>query len=232
MKISNFHLAIGIPLSFPWVPASFFHSFIMMDRPSFTYLHADNGGASALRNNLVQKAFEVRATHLLMCDVDQVYHPNTVTSLLSRKLPVVGALVHRRYPPFDSLMLKLQEIDENTNGYTSIDEWEPGSLVEVDAMGGGCTMFEMEVFKKLPYPWYRDDKPVPEGAPPIGEDIALFQDLKDLGYKLYVDTAVPAGHLTTLIVNTATNRLYRAMKTVAARKSLEIDNNVTIQGGN
>ena len=217
-SISNFHLSIGIPLSFPWVPASFFHSFIHMDRPTFTYLHADNGGASALRNNLVEKAFDIGATHLLMCDVDQVYHPQTVTSLLSRNLPVVGALVHRRYPPFDSLMLKLVEIDEFTNGYESIDEWTPGELVEVDAMGGGCTMFEMEVFKKLPYPWYRDNKPVPAGSPPIGEDIALCQDLKDLGYRLYVDTAVPAGHLATMIVSTATHKLYRACKSAQAAK--------------
>jgi hypothetical protein len=219
MRISNQNLAIGIPLSFPWVPASFFHSFIHMDRPSFTYLHADNGGAAALRNDLVKKAFEVGATHLMMCDTDQVYHPKTVTSLLSHKLPVVAALVHRRYPPFDSLMLKKVETNDEYDRYDSIDDWEEGELVEVDATGGGCTMFDMSVFKKLPYPWYRDDK-APAGAPPIGEDIALFQDLKAIGYRIFVDTSVPAGHLTTLIVNTATNKLYRAMKTAEQKRAV------------
>ena len=225
MKISNFHLAIGIPLSFPFVHASFFHSFIMMDRPSFTYLHADNGGASALRNNLVEKALEVGASHLCMMDTDQVYHPNTITSLLSHKLPVVGALVHRKYAPFDSLMLKLVEVDDKYNAYESIDEWEDGALIEVDAMGGGCTMFNMEVFRNLPYPWYRDDT-APPGSPPIGEDIALCQSLKKAGYKLYVDTSVPAGHLATLVVNTATNRLYRSIDNKKAiYQALKIDDN-------
>lgn len=223
-SISNFSLAIGIPLSFPFVHASFFHSFIMMDRPSFTYLHADNGGASALRNNLVEKALDVGATHLLQLDTDQVYHPNTVTSLLSHKLPVVGALVHRKYAPFDSLMLRLVE-GEKYNIYESIDEWEDGSLQEVDAMGGGCTLFDMQVFRDLPYPWYRDDT-APPGSPPIGEDIALCQALKAKGYKLYVDTSVPAGHLATLVVNTATNRLYRAIDNKKAiNQALKIDDN-------
>jgi len=56
MKISNFKLGIGIPLTFPFVPSGFFYSFAMMERPDFTFLHDDNGPVDALRNNLVEKA--------------------------------------------------------------------------------------------------------------------------------------------------------------------------------
>ena len=158
-------------------------------------------------------------THLIMMDVDQVYHPQTITRLLSHRLPVVGALVHRRYPPFDSLMLRKIKIDENTDGYESIDEWTDGALVEVDATGGGCLMFDMEVFRKLPRPWFRDDR-TPEGTPPVGEDIGFCQDLKAAGYRIFVDTSIPAGHLATLIVNTTTNRLWRAMKSQQQKDAL------------
>lgn len=218
MRITNERLAIGIPLSFPFIPSSFFYSFALMEKPSHVFIHADNGPIHALRNNLVERAFAEGATHLIMMDTDQVYHPLTLTRLLSHRLPVVGALVHRRYPPFDSLMLKAVEIDERFNGYESIDEWEDGALVEVDATGGGCLMFDMQVFRKMPRPWFRDDK-APEGAPPIGEDIGLCQDLKAAGYRIFVDTSVPAGHLAHMIVNTATNRLYRAMKNKQAAKA-------------
>ena len=217
MKISNLHLAIGIPLSFPWVPSSFFHSFVQMDRPTFTYIHAENGPIHELRNNLVTEALRIGATHLIMMDVDQVYHPQTITRLLSHRLPIVGALVHRRYPPFDSLMLKTVEIDERRNGYVSIDEWKDGELMEVDATGGGCLLFNMEVFRKMPRPWFRAEKN-PDGTP-IGEDIGLCQDLKAAGYRIFVDTSVPAGHLATMIISTATNRLYRAMKNKQAAKA-------------
>ena len=221
MRISNQSLAIGIPLSFPFIPSSFFYSFALMEKPEHLFIHADNGPIHELRNNLVRDSLKLGASHIIMMDTDQVYHPNTIPRLLSHRLPVVGALVHRRYPPFDSLMLKEKQIDGQYNGYDSIDEWEDGALVEVDATGGGCLLFEMSVFKKLSYPWFRCDK-APEGAPPIGEDIGLCQDLKAAGYKIFVDTSVPAGHLTTMIVNTATNRLYRAMKTDQQKQAARV----------
>jgi hypothetical protein len=268
MKISNLNLCIGVPLSFPWVPSSFFHSFIQMERPDFTYLYADNGHIDDLRNNIVEKAKRVNATHLIMMDVDQVYHRETITRLLSRKLPVVGALVHRRYVPFDSLMLKMVEIDEHINGYQSIDDWEDGTLVNVDATGGGCLMFDMQVFYELDRIWQKEvddfnalcpsagelsllseptrkyllglqqgynaphkpgeyfkSRKNPDGSV-VGEDIAFCQFIKEAGYDIFVDTSVPAGHLTTMIVNTATNRLYRAMKSKAAgSQALKIDDN-------
>jgi hypothetical protein len=217
-SISNFSLAIGIPLSFPWVPSSFFHSFIQMQKPCFTYVYSDSTGPiHEHRNNIVDKALSVGSTHLLMCDVDQVYHPETITRLLSRQLPIVGALVHRRYPPFDSLMLQKVEIDERRNGYVPIDEWKEGELVEVDATGGGCLMFEMSVFRKMPRPWFKEQRN-PDGSV-LGEDIGFCQELKAAGYRIFVDTSVPAGHLATMVVNTATNRLYRACKDRQAAKA-------------
>jgi hypothetical protein len=210
MKISNQHLAIGVPCDFPFIPSSFFYSFVQMEKPAFTFIHADGGHIADMRNDLVDKALEIGATHMLMMDVDQVYHPQTVTRLLSHRLPVVGALVHRRHVPFDSLMLKTVEIDEQHNAYVSVDEWEEGELIEVDATGGGCLMFNMNVFRKLPRPWFKASKN-PDGSV-LGEDIYLCQELKKAGYRIFVDTSVPAGHLTTMVVNTATNRLYRACK--------------------
>lgn len=212
MKCSNVNLAIGVPLTFPLVPSAFFQSFIEMEKPDFIFIREDSTGhIHDLRNNIVDKALDVRATHLLMCDVDQVYHPKTITTLLSRNLPIVSALVHRRYPPFDSLMMKLTELDDKRNIYESIDEWEDGELVEVDATGCGCIMYQMDVFRKMEGPWFKH-RQNPDGSI-IGEDFGFCQDLKAAGYRIFVDTSVPAGHLTTMIVNTATNKLYRAMKT-------------------
>jgi hypothetical protein len=83
-------------------------------------------------------------------------------------------------------------------------------------------MIDMEVFDKIPKPWFMDDK-APEGLPPIGEDIAFCQIAKEYGYKIFVDTSIPAGHLTTMVVNTATNRLYNACKTAQSKKAIEVD---------
>ena len=216
MNVSNLRLAIGIPLTFPWVPSSFFHSFIQMEKPDFTYIYEDSTGPiHALRNSIVEKALQAGATKLLMCDIDQVYHPKTVTKLLAHRLPIVGALVHRRYMPFDSLMMKIVPINEMTDGLKSIDEWEEDELVEVDATGTGCIMYDMDVFRKMPKPWYKSVRGT-------GEDFGFCQDLKKAGYKIFVDTSVPAGHLATMVINTATSRLYRSMKTAQQKKAADV----------
>jgi hypothetical protein len=215
MKISNQKLAIGVPCSFPHIPSSFFYSFVHMEKPEFIFIHADNGPVDVLRNDIVRTAIEQEATHLLMLDVDQVYHPKTITTLLSRRLPIVGAAVCRRYPPFDPIILRLTD-----NGYESTDEWNDNGLVECDATGSGCLMFEMSIFKRLPDPWFRFQKN-PDNGMTIGEDIGICQDLKALGYKIFVDTSVPAGHLTTMIINRNTHLLYRSMKEKQNKQALE-----------
>jgi hypothetical protein len=150
-----------------------------------------------------------------MMDTDMIYHPKTITKLLSHRLPIVGALCFRRYPPFDSIMLR-----GDVKGYLSVDEWENDELVEVDATGAGCMMWDMDVFRKMPFPWFKFRRDPDNGAG-IGEDIGFCQDLKAAGYKIFVDTSVPADHLTSIAINEKTNRLWRTMKTIEQQKALE-----------
>lgn len=226
LKVSNFSLGIGIPCSFPHIPSSFFYSFVLMDKPSFTFIHADNGPIDTLRNDIVEKALSMGITHLLMCDVDQIYPVDTISKLLSHKLPIVGAKVHRRYPPFDPIMMRVVD----NISYEPIDEYESGSLVEVDATGTGCIMYDTSIFRKLPYPWFKFQKN-PENGMVIGEDIGLCQDLKEAGYRIYVDTSVEVGHLATMVINAATHNLYRAVKSAqAAKQALRVDASTPYEG--
>ena len=206
MNISNFHLAIGIPLSFPMVPSGFFYSFAHMEKPKeYTLIHADNGPIDTLRNDLVDAAFQVGATHLIMLDTDQIYPPGTIPRLISHRLPIVGCVVHRRYPPFDPILLKGKLGD-----YDSMDDWTEGDLVEVDATGTGCLMFDMQVFRDMPRPWFRFRHL--ESGEGIGEDIGFCSDLREAGHRIFVDTSIQCGHLTTLCVDKNTYALYKSVK--------------------
>ena len=198
-------------MNFPMIPSGFFDSFIAMEKPDFIYLRSSRSSIENMRNELVIEAIANRCTHIIMMDSDQIYDVKTITRLLSHKLPVVGCLVYRRYPPFDPLMLK-----GTTSRYQTISEWEPNSLVEVDASGTGCILFEMDVFRVMPYPWFRF-RQGPYGAP-IGEDFGFCADLKEKGYKIYVDTSIPAGHLTQMVVNEGTWKLYSRMKEVESNQ--------------
>lgn len=205
MRISNFSLGIGIPLSFQMIPSAFFDSFISMEKPPFVYHRTSNGPIDEMRNNIVRGAIQAGNTHLIMMDVDQCYHTQTITKLLAHKLPVVGALVYRRYPPFDPLMLKGTMLK-----YQTIMEWEPESLVEVEATGTGCLLFDMQVFHKMPAPWFRARRE-PKTGQPIGEDIGFCADLRAAGYRIFVDTSIPAGHLSQIQITEGMWKLYRKM---------------------
>jgi hypothetical protein len=148
-------------------------------------------------------------------DTDQIYPVNTIPRLLSHRLPIVGCMVHRRYPPFDPIMLK-----GKPGEYYGADDWKPGDLVEVDATGAGCLMFDMKVFRAMPRPWFKFRR-LEETSEGIGEDIGFCCDLKAAGYKIYVDTALECGHLTTLCVNRQTHQLYKSMKIKQHKDALE-----------
>mgnify|MGYP001274285429 FL=1 len=207
-SVTNRKLAIGLPLSFPMVHAGFLDSMMTLERPDFIYLRANNGPVDGLRNKLVLDAMTHGCSHLIMMDCDQTYPPDTIPRLLAHNLPVVGCLIFRRYPPFDPLMLR-----GPVGKYRTIEEWEPGSLVEVDATGTGCLMFDMRLFYDLPQPWFKfRPSPDPESSSMMGEDIGFCYDIKQAGYKIFVDTAVQCGHLSTMEVQEGTWRFYGNLK--------------------
>jgi hypothetical protein len=96
------------------------------------------------------------------------------------------------------------------NEYELIEDFEDGDLVEVDATGTGCLMFDTRVFREMPGPWFRFR--LTDDGRPIGEDFGFCSDLRAMGHKIYVDTSVKCGHLSTMEVNAGTYDLYRAMK--------------------
>jgi hypothetical protein len=200
----EFQLGIGIPCSFPMVPLEFFKNILCLDKPPFQLYMATYGHLDVMRNDIVNAALQDGCSHLLMIDADMTLHPKTIRNLIAHNLPIVGALCFRRWPPFDPLMIKA-----DNPGCHIIEEWEPGSLVEVDATGTGCLMIKMEVFSKLESPWFRFEKN-PETGNTRGEDIVFCTDARNAGYRIFVDTSVPAGHLTTMEVDESFYRLYKA----------------------
>jgi hypothetical protein len=189
-----------------------------MERPDFLYLRPRMPCApkiDAIRNSLAMQALEADCTHLLMMDTDQKYPVDTVTRLLEHVRnghEIVGAKVHRRYPPFDPLLLKRDP--ERQHGYNAIpaSEWNVngGGLIEVDATGTGCILIATEVFDVLEYPWFQEREKILDGnkSITIGEDIGFCETAKDAGYRIVVDTTIKIGHIADLMVTEETHFLY------------------------
>lgn len=212
MDIANIMLGVGIPNNWTHVPSVFFDSYAMLSKPpQYIYLRSAAGNISAMRNILVHNALMSGCSHLIMMDADMLYHPQTLIKLLSRQLDVVGALCWRRYPPFDPLLYK------GKLGYYEELQWpdvKDQELVEVDATGTGCLMFNTEVFKNISPPWFVDDAPNPneDDGGVVGEDIGFCSKLRNAGYQIFVDLTVPTEHLSTFRVNEKSHLLYRKIK--------------------
>lgn len=188
MKISNLKLGIGIPLSFHMVPAVFFDSFIAMEKPDYTYFRTNTGPIEEMRNSLVREALDAGCSHLAMLDTDQLYPPDTLMRLLAHKRPMVGARVRRRYPPFDNLMFR-----GSVGAYQPVTDWTAGDLVEVDATGTGCVVFETALFRRIRPPWFAGGT---HNGKPVGEDFGFCAKVRALGVPIVVDTGVYVHHLT------------------------------------
>ena len=72
----------------------------------------------------------------------------------------------------------------------------PGELLPVNGLGMGATLFSMEMFKKMPAPWFRT---VQDYTPGIGgssytQDLWFFQEAAKYGYKFACDCDCLTGH--------------------------------------
>lgn len=209
-------LAIGFPLMDETVRINFFTSFCCMAKPSYVFLlptfphgpWADS--LSEARVSLVQQAQFEGCRKLFMMDTDQVYPEDTLTKLLAHDKAVCGVRVHRRWPPFDPIMLRRDE-----KGYYHVDDEEmfSGKLVEVDATGTGALLFNMEIFDTLEEPYFRVR--TDETGHHTGEDIYFCEKAREAGHRIYVDTSIEVQHLSVMAINES---MYKLMKTLIQSK--------------
>ena len=195
-------IAIGFPLVDNTVPVSFFTSFVCMEKPrEFVLLMPQfahgpfSGNIADARNSLVEQAQMEGAKYLFMLDTDQVYPPETLMKLISNKVDVCGVRVHRRWMPFDPIFLR-----GDIGKYESVpdEEMYSGRLIDVDATGSGCLLFDMTVFNRVEFPWFALD--IKDGKP-VGEDIYFCSKARKAGVRICVDTSIEVGHLTMIEVN-------------------------------
>ena len=149
------------------------------------------------RNRIVNAAIANKFDYLLMLDDDHIVPHNLLTRLMGHikehpEYAVIGALYFQRGGSYEPVIMRRKSLEKEDWRFNFIrhdDEIlaNPG-LHEVDIVGGGCMMFRMSVLEKLLPPFF-----VPEIE--VGTDIAICSRIRDLGYKIAVDTSIELGHL-------------------------------------
>lgn len=143
------------------------------------------------RNALAKQAMDGGYTHLCMIDSDHVFDADIVHRLLLWKKDIVGVRAYRRTSPHYPCVFIKKEGLPDTEAMIPVNVVDSGLLI-TDALGFGVILISVEVFKKLTYPYFYFSK--------TGEDINFCREAGEAGFKVYVDTDVEIGHVTTTII--------------------------------
>lgn len=192
-------IAIAVPLSSSSIPVEFFESYIALKKPTnHIFLRAGGyQGVAHMRNQLVNGAYQYGCSHILFLDIDHRHHPDTIPMLLSHEQPIVSGLSFMRQEPYEPCMFR-----GLINRYKTVMEWEKDELIEVDSVGGACLLVNMDVFKNISPPYFDFiQNPDPTVKYGIGEDVYFCNKVKQVGYKIYVDTRCANKHIGSIEVD-------------------------------
>lgn len=131
------------------------------------------------RNDLVCEALREEATHILWVDTDMRFRPLNVRPLIGANEDIVAADYVRKAPPFT----QVSKVVSGSNG---------SGLMEAEHCGMGLMLTSIEVFKKIPQPWFmlqwRE-----ETADYVGEDVFFCRKARECGFSIYISRAASEG---------------------------------------
>ena len=132
------------------------------------------------REKLVRRAIDTGMTHLMFLDDDMVFEPNILDVMLGRRQPVVCTNYLIKTDACDSFVAvglndKRVSTTERSTG-----------LMPIAYSGFGVSLFEIEVFKNTPQPWFLP-KFVPEDNGYTTEDNPFYERVRNVGYNVYLD---------------------------------------------
>lgn len=148
-----------------------------------TYLFFDSSSVLLnQREKLIEEAKLINSDYVLWLDSDMVFPSTTALRLLEHDKDIVGCNYLKRTKPLKPV------------AYKNVGDWDSflplipqEKLVEIEGVGMGCILMKTEIFKKLEKPYFEfiynkksDDW--------MGEDFNLLTKLREVGYKVYIDT--------------------------------------------
>jgi hypothetical protein len=147
------------------------------------------------RNKLARMAIDYGFTHLLVLDDDMIYDDQEIiTKLVAHNVDIVGVRAYTRTAPhYPCVFYKGGAGDEF---YQEVD-FDCVGLREVDALGMSMCLINVDVFRKVPEPWFEFGKVtiLGKGDDRFGEDVYFCKKAKESGFKVHCDTNIEIAHV-------------------------------------
>jgi len=139
---------------------------------------AEGSMLSQMRENLVKKAMQTKATHILFIDSDMEFPPHTLQKLVAARKPYVAANCTTRVEPVMPVAHDLDGVRLSSKGKTG--------LQKVQHVGLAISLIEREVFERIRPPLFLMDW-IPDLKAYCGEDVFFSTKIQALGYDVWVD---------------------------------------------
>ncbi len=125
------------------------------------------------RNNIVRAAlnYDKPIDAIMWLDADMRFPADTIARLWGHRKAVVGATYRERQEPYRYLG-KFRD---------AVDEEATEGLKPAELLPGGMILVNMEVYRRLPPPWYKLDE---DG---LRDDYYFSQAARDAGFEVWCD---------------------------------------------
>lgn len=151
------------------------------------------------RNSICQRALEIGASHVFMLDSDICLPPDSILRLLSRNVPFISGVYHRRSPPVGVPAM------QKPRGQW-VTSYPANSIIEVDVVGAGCLLMRRDLLEAVArqpqrpgHPWFDwrvNYAGMMDPMECMSEDFTLCSYLQKMGLaKVLVDTSVICKHV-------------------------------------
>lgn len=134
------------------------------------------------REDLVLEVLRGEFTHILWLDTDMRFPPDTLLRMLEREKRIVAANYVQRRKPFRPVTYP-SFATPDVRLFTEVSD---SGLVAVDAVGFGCVLTVVDVFKKLPEPWFAAAW-VSETQEFVSEDVYFCRRAREAGEQIWID---------------------------------------------
>ena len=172
-------------------------------RSKFKFFTGNTGrmAVNYARELMADVAIEQGVDYLLMIDDDQIIPKDLFERLYKTAketgAAVVSPMVTQRLSPFHPVMWKQSWSDQDGKKFinnTFIEDYEPNSIVECDAVGFGVVLIDVAAVRKTKAPRFFSNTH-------LGEDIYFCMKIKaEAGAKIVMDTSIKTGHLRPPII--------------------------------
>jgi len=169
--------------------------------PHTRYILSNRTLVQKARRSGIDIALREDSDYLMFIDSDMKFGAMDIYRLLSYDKDMIGAMTHRRKPPYQPCIFKY---NKKIDHYEFIEDitYKEG-LIKVDAMGMAFTLIKTKVLKALPEPATACEFTIhPKTRGIVGEDINLCKHIKKAGFNIWVDTTFEVDHIgDPLMVN-------------------------------